>query len=130
MPRAQRTTQRISNALTLTGQAGNLLTLGPLTAATKWFLHVASNLVTQTISYVSVSYGDASPGETTGSAATNTIRVYSGSTVLCSATTNNDATNSWTCNSSVLSEGTYTIHAIVRLWYAFPAARPVWSVAP
>ncbi len=50
-----------SGVLTLTGGALKLLTLAPLTAATPWNLHVVNSGVTQTISYVSVSYSDASP---------------------------------------------------------------------
>ncbi len=56
------TTQFISNALTLTGQAGNLLTLAPITTATQWLIDLAG-AASQTIQYVSVSYSNASGGE-------------------------------------------------------------------
>jgi hypothetical protein len=57
------TTQGVSNSLTFTGLASNLLTLAPLSAAYTWFLNVAS-AVTQTISYVTMSYSDASSNAT------------------------------------------------------------------
>jgi hypothetical protein len=47
----------------------------------------------------------------TGSTATYAIRVYSGATLLCSTTVNNDVTKSWSCNSSSLADGTYSLHA-------------------
>ncbi|OGY30729.1 MAG: hypothetical protein A2805_03415 [Candidatus Andersenbacteria bacterium RIFCSPHIGHO2_01_FULL_46_36] len=50
-----------NGTLTLTGQSGNLLTLAPLTAVTAWNLVVPSS-ATQALSYVSVSYSDASGG--------------------------------------------------------------------
>lgn len=57
------TTQYVSNALTFSGVAGNLLTLAPLTAGIEWFLDVA-NAATQSVSYVSVSYSNAQSGAT------------------------------------------------------------------
>ena len=56
------TTQFITNALTFTGTAGKLLTLGPLTTAIDWLIDLASG-ATQTLNYLSVSYSDASNGE-------------------------------------------------------------------
>ena len=55
------TTQGISNAITLTGQNGALLTLSPITAAYEWFLNVDST-ATQSVSYVTPSYSDAGSG--------------------------------------------------------------------
>lgn len=57
------TTQYITNALTLAGAASNVLTLSPLTAAIEWFLDLGGS-ATQSVSYVSPSYSNASPGET------------------------------------------------------------------
>ena len=48
-------------SLTLTGTSGNLLTLAPLTAATDWLLDLDAT-ASQSVSYVSVSYSDASGG--------------------------------------------------------------------
>ncbi len=50
--------QTVSNSLTLTGALGNLLTLQP-TAGTAWLLHAPA---TQSISYVSPSFSDATGG--------------------------------------------------------------------
>jgi hypothetical protein len=55
------TTQGVSTLLTLTGQSGNILTLAPLVAAVPWYLDVEPS-ATQSISYVSPSYSNASPG--------------------------------------------------------------------
>ncbi len=51
--------QTVSNAITLTGAAGNLLVLAPSTAGSAWLLHAPA---TQSISYVSASYSNASGG--------------------------------------------------------------------
>lgn len=51
--------QTVTNQLTLTGAAGQFLTLEPITAATAWELSAPAN---QTVSYVSPSYSDASSG--------------------------------------------------------------------
>ena len=48
-------------SLTLTGASGQALTLAPLTAATDWLLDVDA-AATQSISYVSATYSDASGG--------------------------------------------------------------------
>ena len=56
------TTQFITNSLTFTGAAGNLLTLGPLTAGIDWFIDLSSG-ASQTLNYLSVSYSDASGGD-------------------------------------------------------------------
>lgn len=56
------TTQFITNALTLTGTAGKLLTLGPLTAAIEWLIDLSSG-ASQTLNFLDVSYSDASNGE-------------------------------------------------------------------
>ena len=50
-----------SGALTFTGAASQLLTLAPGTAATTWLLN-RNAAATQSVSYVSVSYSDASSG--------------------------------------------------------------------
>ncbi len=55
------TTQGVSTLLTLTGQSSNLLTLAPITAATMWYLDVDGG-ATQSVSYVSPSYSNASAG--------------------------------------------------------------------
>jgi hypothetical protein len=57
-------TQTISanGALTLTGASGQLLTLAPLTPASSWLLNINATGVTQSISYVSVSYSNAGAG--------------------------------------------------------------------
>jgi len=57
------TTQAIAagGALSFTGTSGGLLTLAPLTSATDWLLTVAGS-ASQSISYVSSSYSDASGG--------------------------------------------------------------------
>jgi len=56
------TTQFVTNALTLTGTVGKLLTLGPLTTAIDWLIDLSSG-ATQTLNYLSVSYSDASNGD-------------------------------------------------------------------
>jgi hypothetical protein len=54
-------TQTVSNQLTFTGSAGNLLTLAPVTAGSAWLLSAPA---TQNVSYVNVSYSDARSGST------------------------------------------------------------------
>ncbi len=51
-----------NGALTLSGASGQLLTLAPLTPSTAWNLNVNATGVTQNITYVDVSYSDASSG--------------------------------------------------------------------
>jgi hypothetical protein len=50
--------------ITLEGAEDNLLTLAPSIAETHWLLNVSPTGTTQNISYVDVSYSDASPGAT------------------------------------------------------------------
>jgi len=54
------TTIDVSGSLTFTGASGQLLTLAPQTAATDWLL--TDNGASQSISYASVTYSDASAG--------------------------------------------------------------------
>ena len=55
-------TQTVAGStFTLAGSSGNVLTLAPLTAATTWLLDVDSG-ATQSVSYVSSSYSNASAG--------------------------------------------------------------------
>ncbi len=51
-----------NGSLTLHGTSGHLLTLAPLTTSTNWQLNVNNTGVTQSVSYISVSYSDASGG--------------------------------------------------------------------
>lgn len=55
--------QTVLGGLAFAGQAGNLLTLAPLTAAATWGLNLAAD-ASQDVSYVSTSYSDASDGDT------------------------------------------------------------------
>jgi predicted CxxxxCH...CXXCH cytochrome family protein len=62
-------TQTVTTALTLTGAAGQLLTLAPATAASTWSLVAPA---TQSVGYVSASYSNAAGGTAVNaSAATN-----------------------------------------------------------
>jgi gliding motility-associated-like protein len=53
--------QTVSNSLTLTGASGQLLSLVPSASPTKWQINAPA---TQSVSYVSASYSDASAGTT------------------------------------------------------------------
>ncbi len=52
-----------NGSLTFTGAASQLLTLAPKTAATAWLLNVNATGVTQSVSYATPTYSDASGGK-------------------------------------------------------------------
>jgi len=55
-------TIKANGSLTFTGASGQILTISPKTAATTWLLTVNNTGVTQSVSYITPSYSDASGG--------------------------------------------------------------------
>ena len=98
------TTQFISNLLTLTGQASNLLTLAPLTTAIEWLIDLGAS-ATQSISYLSVSYSDASEGEEIdASDGTSTDGGNTTNWNFGSSTTSTSGNGGWRSNKQAISK--------------------------
>lgn len=108
--------QRVSSSLTLLGQAGNLLTLSPLTAGTTWYIDLGDS-ASQSVQYVSPSYSSAIDGLTI--LADNGTSIDGGNNVnwqfVESSSSSSSVTTETVTTGGMRGHGTNTVRAVATI---------------